>query len=438
MRGIAGGIADGLAVNGGIRTDAGSVGIGRSSRTRYEEFYDRAVSSIAEGIEVQEFCDLCFEYFQWDIMVVDEGYSLLGCAGVRPYEDPYWEALATAGAPEEKTIVDYYLNDGYLQAISGSHEGIYVDWGICTGYPQTSAPIYVHGQLTGFVSLLFMDAERKDEALELNRILARLMSIHFQTSDAFRQQMQNPVRGVFARQLLDTVNYPTAPNPEEYRPFLDVKPGYFIAVVRSVSGNEMVLQHICGRIRALYPEVIYMQIGTALYLFFYDVPGNSEERIRERSYAFLNEYELKIGYSEVFTNLEDRALYIQQAELALKTGERVHGDRRSYYYPDYYIAAAQLEATRSIDLQNLIPSEIVRLREYDEVSRTDYANSLQAYLYERNNLNRAAARLHLHRNSLKYRLDKITDLIDVSVDDPAVAQRLQIGFLILRLIENEE
>lgn len=126
-----------------------------------ELFYEEAVSSIASGIGIQEFAELCYDHFHLDIIVVDEGYSLLGCAGSRPFADPYWETLAAAGSPLEETIVDSYLKAGYLEAISEAENAIFVNWGVCRDYPQTSAPIYVNKQLVGFISLLFLDMEKR-------------------------------------------------------------------------------------------------------------------------------------------------------------------------------------------------------------------------------------------------------------------------------------
>ncbi|MBR3279624.1 MAG: helix-turn-helix domain-containing protein, partial [Lachnospiraceae bacterium] len=77
---------------------------------------------------------------------------------------------------------------------------------------------------------------------------------------------------------------------------------------------------------------------------------------------------------------------------------------------------------------NLIPDELIALRRYDEENESNYTETLFAYLYERNDLNRSAARLHIHRNTMRYRMEKICQLLHIDPDEPQTALRLEIGF----------
>ena len=394
-----------------------------------EDFYEKAISSIASGIGIQEFTEMCYDYFQLDIIIVDEGYQLLACAGRRPFRDPYWETLADSGSPEEKTIVNNYLKEGYLDAVANTANAVYIDWGICSNYPQTCAPVYVHGQLAGFLSLLCLELEKKDFTLKLNSILSRLYSILLQSGTFLKRQTQNPIREVFARQFFDTEHYPQAPDPKNYQPFLNIQPDFLLVVLRSE--NKAILSHVRGRLRSFSPNVIYFQQELFLYLFLYDLHGLDARSICSELFDFLEKYELKTGFSVIFTNIHKRALYIQQAESALKIGEIINPKKKQYYYPDYYIPSVLFEAVKKFFPENLIPPELLILQRFDKQNQTDYAESLRIYLYERNNLNRAASCLHLHRNTLKYRLDKISALLEISLDDPATAQRLQLGFQLL-------
>lgn len=398
-----------------------------------KEFYEKAVSAIAAGIRVDEFTEICYHFFHMDVIIVDEGYRLISCAGRRPYADPYWEVLADAGSPTEETILNDYLKEGYLNAIAESDGAIFVNWGICHDYPQTSGPIYINKQLSGFVSLLFLDMERKDFALKLNASLCQLYAILLNTNSMRNRQTQNPVREVFATQLFDTMRYPKPPKLDDYRPFIDIRPPFMIAVVHSCNKNRPVLEHTRGRIRSIFPDFIYLYQGEYLYLFLNDIYEGRTKNVVNKFKELLTEYKLQMGCSQLFDRIEKRDAYIQQAEFALKTGSRLSPDKQMFYYSDYYIPSVLFDAADRLYVENAIPPQLLQLRRFDEKNQTDYTESLKVYLYERNNLNRAAARLHLHRNSLKYRLDKITDLTGLSPDDPETAQRMQIGFLILEL-----
>ncbi len=64
--------------------------------------------------------------------------------------------------------------------------------------------------------------------------------------------------------------------------------------------------------------------------------------------------------------------------------------------------------------------------------------TLSVYLQLRNDINKTAKKLHVHRNTLIYRLNKIRDLAGVEIDNPEVAWRFQLIFGSLRslLAEN--
>ena len=81
----------------------------------------------------------------------------------------------------------------------------------------------------------------------------------------------------------------------------------------------------------------------------------------------------------------------------------------------------------------LVPSEIKKLSEYDERNHTEYLDTLEKYLFFGNRLSSAAASMFIDRSTMKYRLQKIEDLIGVDTEDPDAARRLQIGIAVFRL-----
>lgn len=53
--------------------------------------------------------------------------------------------------------------------------------------------------------------------------------------------------------------------------------------------------------------------------------------------------------------------------------------------------------------------------------------TLHAYLDERGSLQRAAARLHVHRNAVAYRLDGISSALDLDLSNPDIRFALQMA-----------
>lgn len=66
----------------------------------------------------------------------------------------------------------------------------------------------------------------------------------------------------------------------------------------------------------------------------------------------------------------------------------------------------------------LAEGAISRLAELDAGKGTDYLPTLRAYFGTRHDLQRAADQLYVHRNTLRYRLDRISKLVGLELTDP--------------------
>ncbi|HAM15184.1 MAG TPA: hypothetical protein DCP91_04880 [Eggerthellaceae bacterium] len=64
------------------------------------------------------------------------------------------------------------------------------------------------------------------------------------------------------------------------------------------------------------------------------------------------------------------------------------------------------------------------LRDFDASHGTEYAKSLYTFLLHERNYVTSSASLYLHRNTLRNRIEKINEMLDVDLDDPIVRLRL--------------
>jgi PucR family transcriptional regulator, purine catabolism regulatory protein len=74
-----------------------------------------------------------------------------------------------------------------------------------------------------------------------------------------------------------------------------------------------------------------------------------------------------------------------------------------------------------------------RLLEADRRGRGSLLATLETYL-TRGSVKDAAEALHLHRHTVLYRLEKIRELVDGSLDDPAVRLRLHLALELRKLL----
>ena len=395
---------------------------------QFSEFYEAAIRLIAEGTYPKAFANLFYEYFRIPIIIVDEAYKLIAYANDGTFDDPYWEDIVKNGAARSETITSHYLKAGYLESISGSNEAIYVDWGVSRDYPQTCGPVFVNKELEGFISLLFMDKSIKEEVCRLNTMVCSLFAILLQTSDFQKKTMRNPIRQVFARRFFDPDSFAEPLDEETYRPYVVITPEYQIAVIGSFREDDTLREHIRGRIRSLYPNVIYLFNGENLFVLLEGRNASNSQLIRQRLNEILRDYMLHIGLSRRFSDVSDRERHIEQAVAALHAGLSKDPDKTLYTFKEYYPTIVYQQAVSALSEKNLIPDELEILGEYDRKHESDYLRSLHGYLYQRNDLNRASEYIHIHRNTMRYRLEKIRQILGIDPDDPETALRLELGY----------
>ena len=80
----------------------------------------------------------------------------------------------------------------------------------------------------------------------------------------------------------------------------------------------------------------------------------------------------------------------------------------------------------SIDLEHPV---LKQLRSADRRNHTEYFHTLQVYLQEERSLVRASERLHIHKNTLLYRIRRIEDKYKVDLNDTQERTAIMVSFL---------
>ncbi len=135
--------------------------------------------------------------------------------------------------------------------------------------------------------------------------------------------------------------------------------------------------------------------------------------------------DMKFGLSWGFSDWNMIADALKQTEVALSaTTDRVAV--LNSHCVLFYIFEMLLTTTRNIDIAH---PAIEFLASYDEKHNSEYLLTLWFFLRHERNLVRTAEALNIHRNSLVYRIKRITELVsDVNLDDPETREHLMISF----------
>ncbi len=94
------------------------------------------------------------------------------------------------------------------------------------------------------------------------------------------------------------------------------------------------------------------------------------------------------------------------------------------YYKDYAVQHVLHVFSKNDRLKALIAPELFLLHQYDQDNHTELLHTLYVYLLHERSALLTSRLLHIHRNTLAYRMNKISELCGFLLEDGAVRQRL--------------
>ena len=183
----------------------------------------------------------------------------------------------------------------------------------------------------------------------------------------------------------------------------------------SISTIRERLEGVCGGPSVLESQALFLLMRT----------GDQEGLERE-----LEENGMAGGLSRNFGHLEDAPRFRRQAELVLSTLDHETVGLIPYGQAEPYILIRALPA----ELQDALLTHPVvqRLRELDQESKFSFTETLLAYLSCAQRPGLTCAQLHIHRNTLDYRLRRLEELVEIDWNNGR-----EIAVLLLALMSQE-
>jgi len=126
--------------------------------------------------------------------------------------------------------------------------------------------------------------------------------------------------------------------------------------------------------------------------------------------------QMHIGWGNPFENLQDGKKSMEQAELALKVGI-TSGKKKFFGYEALGFYKVLFNVSNRKELETFRLEVLGPLNDYDQRHKGELLPTLTAYLEDTENLALVADRLHIHRNTLRYRMQKVEELTGRNLND---------------------
>ncbi len=152
------------------------------------------------------------------------------------------------------------------------------------------------------------------------------------------------------------------------------------------------------------------------------------ERMRERH----PQATIHIGIGSARSSLPEWLQSQQQAWESLRVNKK-WGSSSVTHFEDLGLYQF-LSSLRTLpETEHFVQTTLVDLQEYDTAHHAELLDTLSAYFVCHGNISQTAALLQVHRNTLTYRLRRITEIMYIDLEDPDVRFGLQLALKLLNL-----
>lgn len=145
-----------------------------------------------------------------------------------------------------------------------------------------------------------------------------------------------------------------------------------------------------------------------------------------------------VGVGTAYDYINEFKNSLQEAKNTLKVSKLLDNKECVFFYDDLGIYSLLLQINNGKFMDDYVKSRLGKLIEADTLQDGSLCITLESYLKNNCNANATAEELFIHRNTMRYRIDKIKGIINDDITDLSTAMELKLAFLIMRYRNSRE
>jgi sugar diacid utilization regulator len=176
--------------------------------------------------------------------------------------------------------------------------------------------------------------------------------------------------------------------------------------------------------------------GQIVLLTSVDRNHSIQEQDLENLIRLLRDNGLYAGVSNSFKSLSELHWQYIIANKAVELGLHMNDNKVLFKYDDYTMYHIGDICSMNHELKTFCHPAVLALDEYDRQNGTQYLQSLYYYLTNKKQLHTSNA-LHIHRNTLNYRMEKIARMVDIDLNNSETFIHLCLSFKFIELLNGK-
>lgn len=404
-----------------------------NSEKAYQMFFNAIISG-----RIDMLVDSAYDLLKYPILVTDEIANTLSLSPKHKIGDPDWDFLIENGSSTSTHFFEFYkkyyshpedrkypllINDGYkikkyqLVSVLSSQKKVLGHSAIVIGKNKISNDEMeivelFNAALTTILKLL----EKKNHHANI-KILQLFTDIITGNNDGalfsspqfdkFKIKYQNKYTILVSESINDVYDeslYSLVSN--------DIMKSNLTSL--SITHNNKLITMISSINKSIYENLINNPDSSKLFNVF-------------------KKYELRTGISSAFDDLRLVKDYYQQALLTLNTGIKIDPLKKVFAFENYMPFQIFRAVDESFPSSVFIHPVLIEIFLYDEKKGTNHLETLGEYILNMMNTKKASESLHIHTNTMVYRISRIRELFSIDFNDQCLLNTLFCNFSLIKI-----
>lgn len=394
------------------------------------------LNALSRGCKLQEILDLGAKLLGNPILLVDVSTSVLAYAGINEsIDEPAWNSHIQHGYITQEY---YKLYEKEIQSAfknQNKDKPLLIESKIWKHKIILQKATY-QKTILAFIEVLDYNKKFKISDLELVELISNAIGIVIQRSNCVsclpESQIDASIVNLLSNKDLNNEQF------IELADMLDIKSkdNLFLLCLdlRKVAEANSKIIYLKNKAERIIPNnhaVIHN--GLIVLLLIRKEPSlNSEEIIHIKN--FMTNNNLIIGISRAFHNLSKIYEQYNFAILSIKLGMLLKPKNKLYFYDEYMPYHLIDICSNHADLTKLCLPELNELILNDKSKKTEFTMSLYYFIKYNFDMQKTSEILHIHYNTLKYRLQRIEDVYKVNIHNEQMQLNLRLSFLMIEYI----
>ncbi|MNR82002.1 Purine catabolism regulatory protein [compost metagenome] len=402
-----------------------------------------------DGAGLEEIVKVLASRLDGPVLVEDRQFNLMVASNPQSFQSETYElVVGSNGTP--MAILKVLEDDGTLRALRNDKSPVILPAGEGHAEVRHIFPVVVGGEICGFLSHVETGRPLGSEGSSILLHATHAVAIELLKQKGIAENEQKMRRDFFRDLLFSNGNISpeTLHRRATYLGY-QLSSSYWVLVVEyDVVPNEELLPDEVKRLASTLNSLLSFrqalvitqtQGATILYPVKEGQPTLEKvqhlaETIRQKVSGTTEGWTVSIGVGMLYPDLLSIPRAYREAQHAVKIGRALGGTHSITSFSELGIYRMLLQFAESRNPNEFFCEALERLLEYDQQADKELVKTLRAFLECNGNLTETSDRLFIHRNTLKYRLERIRDITQIDLDDSENRLMLHLGLKMNQIV----